>query len=180
MNNDCNIMIDITPISFVADSPSVSKTHTPLRNLFQNQKIIILLQNYSSLTPEFIFQATRYHFGNEKLCLLNKTQSHSYQRSHQQGIICNLTLQFVMLTLLPYRFCFRYLLLQSFCFQQVSHYKTFTSYYFKAFVTSGPNMTGYIFFHSISHYQKRKLQGNTFFLITSVLCVSQSVVFDSL
>ena len=77
-----------------------------------------------------------------------------------------------MLTLLTYRFCFRYLLLQSFCFQQVSHYKTFTSYYFKAFVTSGPNMTEYIFFHSISHYQKRKLQGNTFFLITSVYCVS--------
>ena len=95
---------------------------------------------------------------------------------------CNLLMKlpFLMLTLLPYRFCFRYLLLQSFCFQQVSHYKTFTSYYFKAFVTSGSNMTEYIFFHSISHYQKRKLQGNTFFLITSVYCVSRSVVSDSL
>ena len=123
MNNDCNMMIDIMPICFVADSPSVSNG----RNTYSHKRSFLELENSNFTSELFIFDTSSFF----KLPVTTLGMKNSvYLIRHNIIVIsvltsrasyCNLLMKlpFLMLTLLPYRFCFRYLLLQSFCFQQV-------------------------------------------------------------
>ena len=64
MNNDCNMMIDIRPISFVADRPSVSNG----RNTYSLNKSFLELENNNFISELFIFD-TRVHFSSYTLPL---------------------------------------------------------------------------------------------------------------
>ena len=64
MNNDCNMMIDIMPICFVADSPSVSNG----RNTYSHKKSFLELENSNFTSELFIFD-TRVHFSSFTLPL---------------------------------------------------------------------------------------------------------------
>ena len=52
MNNDCNMVIDIMPICFVADGPSISNR----RNTYSHKKPFLGLENINFTSELFIFE----------------------------------------------------------------------------------------------------------------------------
>lgn len=171
----CNMVTEIMPTCFVADTPSISN-HRETANSHKKpflELVFISLQNYSSSLR------TRVHFSSfevplwewkilytwirhlkSQLLMFSLGDHHMLCKFRGNSPICNAN---PALLWVPFQASASIILLFLVC--ELLWVKIFTQYCFKAFIISGPNMITWIFFHSTSHYYKGKLHGNTFLWI---------------